>query len=157
MQIVKAPNLYKNMPKPWLFLAGTIEGGIAENWQARVERDLADQSGTILNPRRDDWDSSWAQSIDNAQFRTQVEWELAALESSDLILLYFSPGTKSPISLLELGLFHKKSPIVCCPEGFWRKGNIDIVCHRYGLDRVETLDALIAKMHARLNAMPAAA
>jgi hypothetical protein len=33
----------------------------------------------VLNPRREDWDSSWIQSIDNPQFREQVEWEIYAL------------------------------------------------------------------------------
>jgi len=33
--------------------------------------------------------------------------------------------------------------IVCCPEDFWRKGNVDIVCERYGVDQVDTLDELI--------------
>jgi hypothetical protein len=48
--------------------------------------------------------------------------------------MYFDPNTKSPISLLELGLFaQSKKLIVCCPRGFWRKGNVDITCDRYGI------------------------
>jgi hypothetical protein len=23
--------------------------------------------------------------------------------------------------------------LVCCPEGFWRKGNVDIVCEKYNV------------------------
>ena len=47
--------------------------------------------------------------------------------------MYFSPGTKSPISLLELGLIVNSDTlvIVYCPDGFWRKGNVDIVCDKY--------------------------
>jgi hypothetical protein len=57
--------------------------------------------------------------------------------------MYFDPATKSPISLLELGLFAKTGKlIVCCSEGFWRKGNVDIVCKRYGVMQVENLDKL---------------
>jgi hypothetical protein len=47
-----------------------------------------------------------------------------------VICVYFDPKGQSPITLLELGLFHDKDIIVCCPEGFWRKGNVDVnVCH----------------------------
>lgn len=127
-----------------IFLAGSIEMGTAENWQSRVIRHLANCNITILNPRRDDWDSSWVQSKDNPQFREQVEWELAAQERANVIAMYFAPETKSPISLLELGLFVQTGKmIVCCPDGFWRKGNVDIVCERYGAKQVNTLDDLV--------------
>lgn len=148
---IKAPKHYKDSARPWLFLAGSIEMGAAEDWQKRISGDLTEERGTILNPRRDDWDSSWEQTIQNDNFRQQVEWELEALEAADLIVLYLSPGTKSPISLLELGLFWTKPMIVCCPEGFWRKGNVDIVCKRYGIPSVETLDHLMIGLKARLR------
>ena len=72
--------------------------------------------------------------MSNPEFRYQVTWEMNMLECSDIIFLYFSPETKSPISLLELGL-HADSGrmIVCCPDGFWRKGNVEIVCARHGI------------------------
>lgn len=58
--------------------------------------------------------------------------------------MYFDPSTKSPISLLELGLYARAGKmIVCCPDGFWRKGNVDIVCFRHKIKQVQTLDALI--------------
>ena len=37
----------------------------------------------------------------------------------------------SPISLLELGLYATTGKLrLICPEGFWRKGNVDIVAYR---------------------------
>lgn len=118
--------------KPIVFLAGSIEMGKAENWQAKIEKALSDLPIVILNPRRDDWDSSWKQSITNPKFQEQVEWELLAMDTATIIPMYFDPNTKSPITLLELGLHAKdKKLIVCCPNGFWRKGNVDIVCKRY--------------------------
>jgi len=105
-----------------------------------------------LNPRRDDWDSSWEQKIENAQFKQQVEWELDALEYADWILMYFDPSTKSPISLLELGLFAETGKlIVCCPEGFWRKGNVDIVCEKYGVPQVDSIEELIENLIGELE------
>lgn len=139
---IKAPQPY-NKTKHMIFLAGSIEMGKAENWQTRVTEALKNYDVTILNPRRDDWDSSWTQTIEDPKFREQVEWELQALEDATEILMYFDPTTKSPISLLELGLFAKTGKlIVCCPEGFWRKGNVDIVCKRYGVMQVDNLNKL---------------
>lgn len=144
---IKSPDAYDlYADKPAIFLAGSIEMGEAVDWQAEVSARLENQDIVILNPRRDDWDASWEQSIDNTQFRAQVEWELKALERADKILMYFAPGTKSPITLLEFGLYAKSAPerlVICCPEGFWRKGNIDIVCKMYGVRQVDDLDDLI--------------
>ena len=145
---IKAPHKYTTQPRPWVFLAGSIEMGKAEPWQAEAVRKLSNI--TILNPRRDDWDSSWVQSINNPQFREQVEWELRAQEDVDLILMHFDPATKSPITLLELGLFLRKI-IVHCPDGFWRKGNVDIVCKRYGLQTVNSLDDFVPTVRAWLG------
>jgi len=151
MKEIKAPNTFpshwKEIPWPkYLFLAGSIEMGSAEKWQEKAVRLLKDTDWIILNPRRDDWDASWIQNKDNAQFRQQVEWELDGLEMADKILLYFDRATMSPISLLELGLFgwlKKEKMIVVCPDGFWKKGNVDIVCERYGIPQAETLEEAI--------------
>lgn len=136
-----------------IFLAGSIEMGIAENWQQKIENELSELANyCILNPRRDDWDSSWKQEKGNAQFEEQVNWELEGLEKANLIVFYFAPETKSPISMLELGLFaHSKKLIVCCPNGFWRKGNIDIVCQRYRIKQVNTLNELINEIKLKLK------
>ncbi len=120
-----------------VFLAGSIEMGKAEDWQKILSNALEDWKGTLLNPRRPDWDSTWIQSLDNPHFVAQVNWELDGLEQADLIIMYFAPNTQSPITLLELGLFAASQKIVvCCPEGFWRKGNVDILCQRYGIEQV---------------------
>jgi hypothetical protein len=130
-----------------VFLAGSIEQGAAEDWQTKVIKHINDEVKTfkdayyIFNPRRDSWDASWVQSIDNPQFNEQVNWELTALDISKKILMYFDPNTKSPISLLELGLYaNSRKLIVCCPNGFWRKGNVDIVCKRYEIPLYSDLD-----------------
>lgn len=132
-----------------VFLAGSIEMDRAVNWQASMAEKLADLPIILLNPRRDSWDASWEQSIENQIFREQVEWELYGLEQASLIVIYFDPSTKSPISLLELGLFaHSQRVVVCCPDRFWRKGNVDIVCQRYGVTMVDDLNGLIDAVRA---------
>ena len=136
---------------PFVFLAGSIEMGKARDWQQEVFEALADTELVVLNPRRDDWDSSWEQRASNPQFREQVEWELAGLERADLIAMYLEPSTMAPISLLELGLHARGGKIVvCCPEGYWRRGNVEVVCARYGIALVDTLAELIAAIRTRL-------
>ena len=148
--IIRAPGRLDVLPSnmPLFFLAGSIEMGKAVEWQAQLEEAL-DLQAVVLNPRRLDWDSSWKQDISDRQFKKQVVWELEALELATYILMYFDPATKSPISLLELGLHARSSKlVVCCPEGFWRKGNVDIVCQRYNVWQVQTLDALVKRAQA---------
>lgn len=131
MNEIKSPNKY-NREKFSVFLAGSIEGGTAENWQDRVSKALSDFDIQILNPRRDDWDLSWSESIENEEFKKQVFWELNAQEHADLIVMYFDKNTSSPITLMELGLFIKQTPIIiCCPEKFWKRGNVEIACRKY--------------------------
>lgn len=90
------PNLSKDNTK--IFLTGSIEMGVAEEWQ-----EIA---------------------------KTRLDW----------ILMYFDPATKSPISLLELGLFANSGKlVVVCPDAFWRKGNVDIVCDTYQIMQQDTL------------------
>jgi hypothetical protein len=127
-----------------IFLAGSIEMGVAEKWQEKVIAALSDKPIRFLNPRREDWDSSWKQDIHNDNFVEQVVWELSSLELAHIVIMYFDPNTKSPISLLELGLHAKEQKlVVLCPEGFWRKGNVDVVCEYYGINQVDTFDELI--------------
>jgi Nucleoside 2-deoxyribosyltransferase like len=135
-----------------VFLAGSIEMGQAERWQTLLEEALDDLDVLVLNPRRDEWDAGWVQSLHNPVFREQVEWELTAQERATLIAMYFAPSTRAPITFLELGLFARAGKvIVCCPEGFWRKGNVDVVCARYGIPQAADLQALVLAVHSRLT------
>lgn len=153
---------------PTVFLAGSIEMGTAPDWQSKIASELT--SATVLDPRRSDWDSSWRQSvarsgfagtaqhreavrreIDEPKFREQVEWELDGLERADVIAMWFVPDTKSPITLLELGLYARSGKLlVGCPEGFWRKGNIDVVCRKFDVPVLDTWEMFVDAVRARL-------
>ena len=152
MRVITPPHPLRLDPgERSVFLAGSIEMGSAEPWQGSVAEALRDTGATILNPRRAAWDASWTQSIENAVFREQVEWELTAQELATVVLMYFSPETRAPITLLELGLLARSGKlVVCCPPGFWRKGNVDVVCARFVVEQVATLDALAAAARRRL-------
>jgi hypothetical protein len=137
--------------KTKIFLAGSIEMGSAEDWQSKLEELLIEDDVTIFNPRRVDWDSSWVQRMSNPQFNYQVNWELDRLEQADIIFMYFSPDTKSPISLLELGAFKHKKMIVCCPDGFWRKGNVEIFCYKNYIPLFDHFDQATQKLFELLK------
>lgn len=141
MKEIKAPEFVNNKLAT-VFLAGSIEMGAAEQWQSRTVALLIDTSYTVLNPRRDDWDSSWEQKIENDKFREQVQWELQGIENAEWVIIYFDPTTKAPITLLELGFIAGMGlkAVVVCPEGFYRKGNVDVVCDRYGITQYPTLE-----------------
>lgn len=137
-----------------IFLGGSIDMGAAENWQERLAKDLSDYSDddlVLLNPRRDDWDSSWVQDpTPGTQFHEQVSWELDAQENADACIYYFAADSKSPITLLELGLFHEGS-VVCCPKEFYRYGNVKMICERYGVHMVESYNELLEILRATIN------
>lgn len=135
-----------------IFLAGSIEMGKAEMWQedlfkaiSEVETKTFDEI-FVLNPRRDDWNSEWKQSIEDENFANQVEWELEGIEHADIVAFYLQPGTMSPISLMELGVVAQRSfalqktVIVLCPEGFHRKGNVDVMVQYYDMWAAQDMD-----------------
>ncbi len=158
VSVVYPPNRVANSSNS-IFLAGTIDMGNSVDWQqyaidtlasAHIEGELR-----IYNPRRSDWDSSWKQEISDPQFNEQVNWELDMLEQADIIVIYFEKKSSSPISMLELGLFSKhKKILVCCEEGFWRKGNIDIVCHRNGIAIYTELDNMLIDLKELIKKLP---
>ena len=141
-----------------VFLAGSIDMGTAIDWQADLTKALSDLEIKVYNPRRPNWDSTWTQEITFDPFRKQVEWELGNLERVDVIAMYLPEASKAPISLLEFGLFASSGRlIVACPKKFWRQGNVEIVCKRYNVPLVETVEKLEELVRERLeNPVPPA-
>jgi hypothetical protein len=134
-----------------IFLAGTIDMGGSTDWQAATIKMIAKLNAhspsCVFNPRRKSWDSTWAQSIDNVYFNQQVNWELVNLEKATHIIMHFAGDSKSPISLLELGLFAKSSKLhVVCHPDFYRKGNVEVVCDNYKIPMYDSLEEVVSKI-----------
>lgn len=137
---------------PGIFLAGSIDMGSSVDWQTEVQNKLDDCEVTFFNPRRDEWDSSWEQRATNPEFNGQVNWEMDKLEEADIIFMNILPESKSPITLLELGLHANSNRlIVCCPYGFWRKGNVEIVCHRFNVPLFNDFETAVAALRSRIK------
>lgn len=139
-----------------IFLAGTIDNGVAPNWQQELFESIHSHSvfkdSVIFSPRRKEWD----QNASGDMIQEQVLWELERLESSDYIFFNFLAGSKSPITLWELGHFGTgiasvddgmlaAMSTVACPEDYWRYTNVKVCCDRYSIpiheDQTEAWDA----------------
>jgi len=136
-----------------VFTAGSIEMGKAVQWQNRMATMLSDLPITVCNPRKGQWNSAVTPEAKHQDFRDQVSWELAGLEQADVIIFFFDVATKSPVSLLELGLWAGSDRvIVCCNDKFWRQGNVKITCERYGVPMVGSFAELVPAVKDMLYA-----
>jgi hypothetical protein len=134
-----------------VFTAGSIEMGRAVQWQKLMAQSLSDLPITILNPRRGNWDPNVTPEAKDKAFAAQVVWELEALHSATVICFFFDVTTMSPITLLELGLWaQSRKIVVCCGEKYWRNGNVEIVCKRYGVPFVKNFEDLVPEVRKML-------
>jgi GNAT superfamily N-acetyltransferase len=144
-------------PQEWprdkfsIFLAGAIDMGAAKAWQSYVVKHLSAYDVVILNPRREDWDSSWKQEASNPQFREQVAWESFGLRDADFRIFTFLNDSEAPITLLELGEHITEPGAVCCEPKYYRKGNVDITGATNGMPVFESLNKLIVHLQTILD------
>lgn len=143
MPILKPPTPIKvdQLRNKIVFVGGSIEQGKATDWQPRAEEKFSPHA-LVLNPRRDNWDPNLKQDISEPVFKGQVIWEMTGIDISTVAFFYFEPGTMSPITLGEfyycLGADLDCVPV--CPPGFWRRGNIQVMCERYDVKLFDDLD-----------------
>lgn len=127
-----------------IFLAGTIDMGNSRDWQQEVYSHFRNREGRYLlyNPRQTDWDASRPGEMDY-----QVNWELEHLEKADRILMYILGSSKSPISLLEMGLHMRSGKMtVVCETEYYRYDNVRITCAFYGVPLYATLDEVLQRL-----------
>ncbi|KAF2447116.1 hypothetical protein P171DRAFT_430053 [Karstenula rhodostoma CBS 690.94] len=150
------PPTYPTLTNPSLILFGTIESSSTENWATHLSTSLLDLPIQILSPRRDDWDASWVESPAFAPFHEEVEWEMFHPAHVGLIVICFKAGSLCPVSLLELGMYaalHAGKTVVCCEEGFWKRGNVEMVCAQFGVVCVGTVGELEVVVRGRMEAL----
>jgi hypothetical protein len=145
MQVITAPER-KPITNQSIFLAGTIDDGKSEDWQSKLIEEFSEYNITILNPRRNNWGD-----LSDNELRKQITWELDHLEKADIIFMYIIGTSKSPISLLEMGIHIKDSKlIVVCEPEFYRYENVRITCEYYNAELYDSLglgiDALLSNI-----------
>lgn len=143
-QVIYAPSGEASRGLKSIFLAGTTSKVDTSDWREVLITSLSDVPVTLYNPYRADWDSSWHEDITFAPYREQVEWELDKHDKADIVVVYFHPATQAAVSLLEFGICARVpgKAIVVCPEGYWKRGNVQIVCKKYGIEMLNSLDEL---------------
>lgn len=148
---VHTPPSRNPITTPSVILYGSISP--TTPWQAHLTAALSDLPITIINPICTAWDSTWVEDTSDPRFVAQVEWEMDHGKIADVVVIYFVPGTQAPISLLELGMYagvYGEKVVVCCPEGFWKRGNVRIVCGRFGVRCVETVQEVERAVREKL-------
>ena len=156
-QIIYAPSDKIPQHAKSIFLAGSTNTGsqatdAATDWRKTVSESLADRPITIYNPYRADWDSSWREDIYFTPFREQLEWELDMQEKADLVVVHFEADAEAQLSLLEFGIWVRApgKTVVVCPDGFSKKGNVQVVCKRFDVEMLDTpeqvKDAVVRKL-----------
>lgn len=156
---VHTPLSLSPITSPSVILYGSITSSVP--WQSILTTALSDLPITIINPVCAAWDKTWVEGTSDPRFVAQVEWELDHGKMADVIVVYFVPGTEAPISLLELGMYaslygKEGKVVVCCPDGYVKRGNVKIVCGRFGVQVVESVEevqrVVRGKLLEKLNA-----
>ena len=125
-----------------VFLAGTIDNGDSLNWQDKTIIELINLGFNcdIYNPRVEHWNPNATKE----EVEYQIKWEQNHLDNADLIVMVLLDDSKSPISLLELGLYAKsKKIVVFCTTNFYRWDNVRLTCDKYNIELIQDLNPLI--------------
>ncbi len=133
---------------PSLFLGGTIDQGSSVDWQKTLEERLIDNEVVLYNPRRDSWDSTWAQDpTEGTPFYDQVKWEMEAQDTADFKLYHFVGGSASPITMLELGGWARSyDTVVSCEPSFYRYGNVKMFCEYRNIPCFDSLEEAVEEL-----------
>lgn len=74
------------------------------------------------------------------------------MEAADVMAVYFRPQTPAPITLLELGLWARSGKcVVGCSDRYEKRGNVRVVCERYGIECVESVQNLAEGIERKLE------
>lgn len=116
-----------------VFLAGTIDNGDSTNWQEELIEKCKNLNVVFYNPRKKEWPTN------TLTVQDQIKWEQEHLDRADIIIMFLLDNSKSPISLLELGLYAQSGKIfVFCNPAFYRWENVRLTCDKYNIPLLRT-------------------
>ncbi|CAL2083375.1 nucleoside 2-deoxyribosyltransferase domain-containing protein [Tenacibaculum sp. 190524A02b] len=79
-------------------------------------------------------------NLSDTEMKNQIEWELNTLELSDKIILNFLGYSKSPISLVEMGLYAQSGKlIIICPPEFYQNRYMYPLASKYNIPLFKNL------------------
>lgn len=138
---IDAPSNKKPLDNSFtVFLAGTIDADKGSvDWQHKLINMFKKQYDgekpiTIYNPRREDWSDDGS-----AELKRQIKWEHNHMDDADLIIMNILEDSKSPISLMEIGMYAASEKLVVfCKSEFYRFDNVEMVCKKYNVPLYKT-------------------
>jgi len=108
-----------------IFLAGSMDHKQEGSWRDEISAEFGMYS--IFDPTNNNHDH-----LNTKEMKRHINWELNALQLSDIILLNFLPDALSPISLVELGMYVRSNKlIVICPQEFYKSNYVHTLCEKY--------------------------
>ena len=153
-KVLNPPHLPDN-ERPSIFLAGSIQMGTPGPWQKDLMARLKDFPITIVNPHYEGPD--WELHKHDPQSTAHMKWELQCQERVDVIAMYLEPGTYSPDTLVELGLFVSTGKlIVCCPGEFFRQGKVEVICEQHNVPCTEDWDTFVKQVIKKVQGLTTA-
>jgi len=127
-----------NIEKPSLFLAGSMDIKGQTNWRERATEQFQAYYH-IFDPTHTNHSN-----LNDTEMSKHIKWEWEALNRSDLILLNFTAQAKSPMSLLELGMYISSGKIVVvCPKEFYQAHYINTLCTEHKVPIFESIDDIL--------------
>ncbi len=128
-----------------VYLGGAIDMGEAVNWQVNVINSLKDYQNLVLfNPRR----VRFTQDTEDEQ----ITWELRAMDTADIILMWFPKEAEAPISFLETGLYLTSGKLILgAEEGFFRRRNLELTAQYYSMRLWGNITELTTEMIRRYS------
>lgn len=123
-----------------IYLSGSSTGF---DWQDRFISTLTNLPVDVFTPLH---------PIHATPHSQAFEWEMDHMSIANVIAFYFSPDDLCASALLSLGMYANTDKIiVCCPEGYQRKQDVDALCHREDIMQVDCLDTLISATTSRIS------
>lgn len=134
----------KGDDKPYIFLAGSMDLDMVLPWRQEFINSFF-ETYNFLDPT-----NRLHGSLTNAQMKSHIIWELEALELADIVVLNLLPKAKSPISLVELGLYAKsRKLVVICPEDFYQNHYVKTLCEYYKVPLYRSLDIFMLNLRKK--------
>jgi hypothetical protein len=78
------------------------------------------------------------------------------MEEADLVFVYFASEGLSAVTMFEFGHCLAKmqngrgTMLVCCEDGYARRGNVQIACARYDIKLLDTMENVVEEIKGTL-------
>ncbi len=126
------------LEKPSIFLAGSMAIGDRMNWRTRAINTF-EKRYHLFDPT-----NVHHADLNDSEMSKHIKWEWEALKHSDAILFNFNAESKSPISLLELGMYIRSEKIVVvCPKEFYQSHYIETLCSEEQVPLFQSIEEVL--------------